>query len=121
MDTCRLDRVVVLTVSVANWRSDLPEEHAVTRLNEQMVALFARDLRRQHAAEPSAPLEKLAEAQGLDFTPLLAALKKIGYSRWTEIFMHPVPRGIPILETTAAVTAEINKSRKYLEAILNHG
>lgn len=54
----------------------------------------------------------------LDFAPLLAALREIKYSGWTEIFMHPVPRGIPILETTAAVTAEINRSRAYLEAIL---
>jgi hypothetical protein len=29
--------------------------------------------------------------------------------------MHPVPRGIPILETTADVTREINRSRAYLE------
>jgi sugar phosphate isomerase/epimerase len=54
----------------------------------------------------------------LDFTPLLSALKDINYAGWTEIFMHPVPRGIPILETTAAVTAEINRSRAYLEHIL---
>jgi sugar phosphate isomerase/epimerase len=54
----------------------------------------------------------------LDFAPLLAALKKTNYSGWTEIFMHPVPRGIPILETTAEVTAEINRSRDYLEKLL---
>ena len=54
----------------------------------------------------------------LDFSPLLSALKRIDYSGWTEIFMHPVPRGIPILETTAAVTAEINLSRAYLEKLL---
>ena len=53
----------------------------------------------------------------LDFAPLLAALDDIKYDRWTEIFMHPVPRGIPILETTSAVTAEINRSRKYLESL----
>ena len=29
----------------------------------------------------------------LDFTPLLQTLKAIKYSGWTEIFMHPVPRG----------------------------
>ncbi len=50
----------------------------------------------------------------LDFAPLLAALRDVKYSGWTEIFMHPVPRGIPILETTDAITAEINRSRKYL-------
>jgi sugar phosphate isomerase/epimerase len=51
----------------------------------------------------------------LDFTPLMAALRDIRYTGWTEIFMHPVPRGIPILDTTTAVTAEINKARKYLK------
>ncbi len=54
----------------------------------------------------------------LDFKPLVESLKKINYNGWTEIFMHPVPRGIPILETTQAVTAEINRSRKYLEELL---
>ena len=54
----------------------------------------------------------------LDFQPLLAALREINYAGWTEIFMHPVPRGIPILETTAEVTAEINRARAYLEANL---
>ncbi|MBD3672843.1 MAG: sugar phosphate isomerase/epimerase [Planctomycetaceae bacterium] len=56
----------------------------------------------------------------LDFTPLVAALRKIQYDGWTEIFMHPVPRGIPILETTSEVTAEINRSRKYLTQTLTH-
>ncbi len=54
----------------------------------------------------------------LDFAPLLAALKTINYRGWTEIFMHPVPRGIPILETTSQVTAEINRSRDYLTKLL---
>ena len=51
----------------------------------------------------------------LDFVPLLAALKKIHYQGWTEIFMHPVPRGIPILDTTAEVTAELERARQYLD------
>ncbi len=50
----------------------------------------------------------------LDFVPLLAALKKIDYQGRTEIFMHPTPRGIPILESTDKVTAEINRARTYL-------
>ena len=50
----------------------------------------------------------------LDFAPLLSALDAINYQGWTEIFMHPVPRGVPILGTTAAVTSEINKARDYL-------
>ena len=54
----------------------------------------------------------------LYFVPLLAALKKIAYRGFTEIFMHPVPRGIPILEPTTAVTAEIGQACRYLEACL---
>ena len=54
----------------------------------------------------------------LDFAPLLAAMKKTNYQGWTEIFMHPVPRGIPILESTAKVTEAINKSRTYLAQCL---
>ena len=51
----------------------------------------------------------------LDFQPLIAALGEIRYDGWTEIFMHPVPRGIPILDTTSQVTAEINRARTYVE------
>lgn len=62
-------------------------------------------------------LEQMPGRGKLDFRPLLAALAKIDYRGWTEIFMHPVPRGIPILETTEKVTAEINRARKYLDAL----
>lgn len=54
----------------------------------------------------------------LDFKPLLAALRKIGYKGWTEVFMHPVPRGIPILPTAAEVTAEVVNAQRYLEGCL---
>ena len=50
----------------------------------------------------------------LDFAPLTNALKKVDYRGWTSIFMHPVPRGVPILDETRAVTAEINRAREYL-------
>ena len=53
----------------------------------------------------------------LDFAPILSALKKIDYTGWTEIFMHPVPRGIPILDTAADVTDEINRARHYLDQL----
>ena len=53
----------------------------------------------------------------LDSRPRVAALRKIEYRGWTEIFMHPVPRGVPILETPNQVTAEINRSRDYLETL----
>ena len=54
----------------------------------------------------------------LDFVPIVSALKKINYRRWTEVFMHPVPRGVPILQTATQVTAEINRSRLYIEACM---
>ena len=62
--------------------------------------------------------EELLQMPGrgeLDFAPLVDALKDIRYAGWTEIFMHPVPRGIAILDTTQQVTAEINRARRYLE------
>ena len=55
----------------------------------------------------------------LDFAPLLSALRDIDYHGWTEIFMHPVPRGIPILDSTDAVSDEINRARQYLNARAN--
>ncbi len=63
-------------------------------------------------------MEQLPGRGKLDFRPLLAALKKIDYRGAVEIFMHPVPRGIPILDTTGQVTAEVNRARRYLEGCL---
>ena len=54
----------------------------------------------------------------LDFVPIVKALKDIDYKGWTEIFMHPVPRGIAILPSVEQVTEEINRSRRYLEDCL---
>ena len=54
----------------------------------------------------------------LDFEPIIRALADIRYYGWMEIFMHPFPRGIPILDSTDAVTGEINRSRSYLEKFL---
>lgn len=54
----------------------------------------------------------------LDFRPIVAALRQIDYDGWTEIFMHPVPRGIPIRRTSAEVSAEINRARNYLSRCL---
>jgi sugar phosphate isomerase/epimerase len=50
----------------------------------------------------------------LAFTPLLEALADIDFRGWTEIFMHPFPRGIPILESVQEVTAEVNRAREFL-------
>lgn len=55
----------------------------------------------------------------MSFVPIVDALKRINYSGWTEVFMHPVPRGIPILPTAPEVTAQINLARNYLERCLS--
>lgn len=72
-------------------------------------------------AQPKA--DELLQMPGrgpMDFTPMLRALKKIDYRWYTEIFMHPFPRGIPILPTAAETTAEINRSRAYLDGLLEN-
>jgi len=55
---------------------------------------------------------------GLDYRPIVKALREIQYAGYVEIFMHPTPRGIPILPTVPEITAAINKSREYIERCL---
>ena len=57
----------------------------------------------------------------LDFGPLLNVLKSNRFQGWTSIFMHPFPRGIPILEKIEDVTSEVNRARNYLEDLLRKG
>ena len=52
---------------------------------------------------------------GLDYRPVIKALADIRYTGLVEIFMHPMPRGIPILPTVPEITAAINRARDYLE------
>lgn len=50
----------------------------------------------------------------LDYIPILSALKDIGFNGLSEIFMHPVPRGVPVLPTAKEINALINESRDHL-------
>lgn len=104
----------------------LPQDAArLGRLIESLGDAIAVFYAWQHGAGCVQPLPKeqeLLQLPGrgeLDFEPLLAALRKINYQGWTEIFMHPVPRGISILPAVDEVTAEINRSRAYLENFLS--
>jgi sugar phosphate isomerase/epimerase len=54
----------------------------------------------------------------LDYKPIVKALRDIRYAGYVEIFMHPVPRGIPILPTAPEITAAINRSREHVENCL---
>ena len=52
---------------------------------------------------------------GLDYRLVVKALRDVRFKGVAEIFMHPTPRGIPILPTASEVTAAVNKSRAYLD------
>ena len=56
-----------------------------------------------------------------DFGPLMRQLSAMHFDGPVEIFMHPVPRGVPILDTVAAITAEVNRARTALLAGLAGG
>jgi sugar phosphate isomerase/epimerase len=60
-------------------------------------------------------MQQLPGLGTLDYRPIVKALRDIGHTGYVEIFMHPTPRGIPILPTAAEITAAINKSREYVE------
>lgn len=69
-------------------------------------------------AQPKADeLLQLPGRGNLDFTPVLAALASIDYSGPTEVFMHPFPRGIPILPTVKDSTAELLRAQRHLEQL----
>ena len=54
----------------------------------------------------------------LDFRPLMRELAAMRFAGPVEIFMHPVPRGVPILGSVAEITAEIIRAREHLLALL---
>ena len=51
----------------------------------------------------------------LDYRPIVKALREIRYRGLVEIFMHPTPRGVPILPSVAEISGAVNKSRLYIE------
>jgi sugar phosphate isomerase/epimerase len=63
-------------------------------------------------------MKQMPGVGSFDFGPAVQALKSTNYQGYTEIFMHPVPRGIPIRPTAAETTAEINKARTYVNGLI---
>ena len=55
----------------------------------------------------------------LNYKNILTALKEIKYKGYCEIFMHPVPRGIPILPEKSQVTNAIIKSKNYIDSLMD--
>ncbi len=64
-------------------------------------------------------LEQLPGRGSLDYTPILQALRDIAFSGVAEIFMHPTPRGTPVLDSAEAITSTINDSRKYISKCIS--
>jgi sugar phosphate isomerase/epimerase len=60
-------------------------------------------------------LQQMAGRGKLDYRPIVKALRDIRFNGQVELFMHPTPRGIPVMPTTPEVTALINESRAYVE------
>ena len=63
-------------------------------------------------------LQQLPGFGTLDYGPIVDALAGAGFNGWLEIFMHPTPRGIPIVDGGApAVTAVVKKSRAHMDRL----
>lgn len=63
-------------------------------------------------------MQQLPGKGRLDYRPIVRALRTMRYKGLVEIFMHPTPRGIPILPTVDEITGAINESRHYVEDCL---
>lgn len=112
-----------LAIALAPYH--LPQESAamaklILELGNRIAVFYAW----QHGAgcmQKQPKEQELLQMPGrgsLDFAPLVASLQQIQFQGWTSIFMHPFPRGIPILDSVEEVTAEINRARDYLQGLI---
>lgn len=92
----------------------------ITHIDQKLTLFYAWE----HGMGCSKPMPKEEELQQmpsrgkLDWKPLLTALKAVNFTGPTEIFMHPTPRGIPIMPTLAESTAEIVRAKQHLDSIV---
>ncbi|WP_395736653.1 sugar phosphate isomerase/epimerase family protein [Prosthecobacter sp.] len=103
----------------------LPQDTAlmadlIKHIDQKLTLFYAWE----HGMGCSKPMPKDEEVQQmpgrgkLDWKPLLQALKSTNFTGPTEIFMHPTPRGIPIMPTAAETTAEIVRAKNHLDSII---
>lgn len=129
---------------IRRFADALPSDHVGVALaphhlpqDPALVAAVARDLGprlkfvyAQAAApraagpqpQPRAPRDdELLQLPGrgpFDFGPLMRTLAANEFAGPVEIFMHPTSRGVPIRDTVAAISAEVDRARRHLEALL---
>lgn len=119
-----VDAIPEKHVGVAFAPFHLPQDPAllgrlVGDLGERLLYFYAWQYGDGSGNLPPAQQKKQLPGVGsLDFKPMLAALRRHRFDGWTSIFMHPTPRGSPLHPTVAATTAELNRSRGYLERTL---
>lgn len=101
------------------WLDEMPS--LIRALNKNIGFFYAQE----HGKGSYRKMPKEDEMQqmpgfggGLDYRPIVKALQDIDYRGYVEIFMHPYPRGLPILPTATEITAAINKSRAYLDSCI---
>ncbi|MDF1753477.1 MAG: TIM barrel protein [Verrucomicrobiales bacterium] len=68
-----------------------------------------------HKLQKQVELEQMPGRGTLDYVILMRALKYIDFDGVGEIFMHPTPRGIPVLESVDSITELFNESRIYID------
>lgn len=92
----------------------------IGELGDSLAVFYAwqHGLGSQQKMPKSDELMQLPGRGPLDFKPIFQALRNVRFSGWTEIFMHPFPRGVSILETTDQVSAEIIRARDYISTCL---
>lgn len=98
---------------------DIPK--LIREIGKEQLPFFYFQEHHPSSKTKMAKEEELKQMPGfgsLDYVPILEALKEIRFDGLSEIFMHPVPRGIPMLPTAKEISAVINESREYLGACL---
>lgn len=112
-------------VGIALAPYHLPQEPAllvdlIKHIDQKMTLFYAWE-HGMGCMKPMPKEEELQQMPGrgkLDWKPLLQALKDVNFTGPTEIFMHPTPRGIPILPTAAETTAEILRAKQHLDSLI---
>ncbi|HBJ83194.1 MAG TPA: xylose isomerase [Verrucomicrobiales bacterium] len=112
-------------IGIALAPAHLPQEPAllaamIRHIGEKLTLFYAweRGLGFSKVMPKEEELQQMPGRGPLDYKPIVAALKEIQFTGPTEIFMHPTPRGIPILPTAAESTAEIVRAKNHLDAIV---